>query len=274
MPSERDLFSIGEFSRVSGITVKALRFYQEQDLLNPTFVDPQSGYRYYDPKLLERARMILFLRQLEVPLDQIAEILRDATDETQLVEALKSHRESIRQRLRALRSAAGSLDKFIHQIEGAKSMSQNTFRVEEKTIDAMLVAGIRMKGRYSDCGKLFGKIYRSFGRLVAGHAMMLHFDSDYKEEDADFEAAMPISKPKHADGINVHQLDGVRCITLVHKGPYDEMGQSYAKVFAHLKQRRLSILLPTREIYLKGPGMIFKGNPANYLTEIQIPVVD
>jgi effector-binding domain-containing protein len=36
-------------------------------------------------------------------------------------------------------------------------------------------------------------------------------------------------------------------------------------------ERKLNLALPTREIYLKGPGMIFKGNPKNYLTEIQLP---
>ena len=55
------------------------------------------------------------------------------------------------------------------------------------------------------------------------------------------------------------------------RGPYDQLGRSYAKMLQHANDRKLNLALPTREVYVKGPGMIFKGNPKNYLTEIQLP---
>ena len=61
-------------------------------------------------------------------------------------------------------------------------------------------------------------------------------------------------------------------MALLHKGPYNELGRSYAKILAFVKEKGYEVLLPTREVYLKGPGMIFKGNPKNYLTEIQMLV--
>jgi effector-binding domain-containing protein len=61
-------------------------------------------------------------------------------------------------------------------------------------------------------------------------------------------------------------------VTLAHRGPYQEMSRSYARIFKHVKDRGYAISMPTREVYLKGPGMFFRGNPRNYLTEIQIPV--
>jgi effector-binding domain-containing protein len=50
------------------------------------------------------------------------------------------------------------------------------------------------------------------------------------------------------------------------------LGRSYAKILQQTEERKLKISLPTREVYVKGPGMIFKGNPKNYLTEIQLPL--
>jgi effector-binding domain-containing protein len=50
------------------------------------------------------------------------------------------------------------------------------------------------------------------------------------------------------------------------------LGRSYAKILKQADAGKQSIVLPTREIYVKGPGMIFKGNPKNYLTEIQLPL--
>jgi effector-binding domain-containing protein len=63
-------------------------------------------------------------------------------------------------------------------------------------------------------------------------------------------------------------------MTLLHKGPYEQLGHSYAVILEHVKRSGFEVEIPTREVYLKGPGMIFKGNPRNYLTEIQIPIKD
>ena len=68
----------------------------------------------------------------------------------------------------------------------------------------------------------------------------------------------------------MHALPGGRCLSLIHLGPYREIGRSYQRVFANIRERKLEPLVPSREIYLKGPGMIFKGDSNKYLTEIQL----
>jgi DNA-binding transcriptional MerR regulator len=273
MSDPRGLFSIGEFSRITGITVKALRFYHDERLLVPTLIDPQTGYRYYADSLIERARVITYLRGLEFPLDQIREILKDASDDQRLLAAMEKHKAGIEARIRELRGVVRSLDQFITEQREVKAMSANPANdVTEKSVAPMLVAGVRMKGRYSDCGKGFAKIGRSFGRRINGPAMLLHYDTEYKEDDADFEACMPVKQSKSVDGVDVRQLPGCTCVCLTHHGPYDQMGPSYEKVIKYVKDRGYSIVSPTREVYLKGPGMIFKGNPRKYVTEIQIPI--
>jgi len=66
---------IGRFARLTGLTVKALRHYDEIRLLRPAAVDPETGYRTYGPEQVERAETIRMLRQLEVPLEEIAALL-------------------------------------------------------------------------------------------------------------------------------------------------------------------------------------------------------
>jgi DNA-binding transcriptional MerR regulator len=265
------LFTIGEFSRATGLTIKTLRFYHDQKLLLPTFIDPGSGYRYYRDDLIDRARAIRLLRGLEVPLDQIREML--AGDEDCLA-ALVKHRQSLDQRIRQLRDVAKSLDQFIQQERQANAMlTTNSNDVQEKTIDGQLIAAVRMKGKYSDCGKGFSKIGRAFGRYIAGPCFLLHYDSEYKEDDADFEACMPLKAGgKAVDGVSVRELPAAHCVCLIHKGPYDQLGPSYAKAFKYAKEKGYTIASPTREVYMKGPGMFLKGNPKNYITEIQLPI--
>ena len=147
-----------------------------------------------------------------------------------------------------------------------------SFNVEEKSLWPMLIAGVRMKARYQDCGQGFSKIGKTFWRHIAGPAFLLHYDCEYKEADADFEACMSIKKGKEVAGVSVRDLPGGRCVSLMHKGPYEELSRSYAKIIAYVKAKGYEIVMPTREVYIKGPGMIFRGNPKKYLTEIQMLV--
>lgn len=268
------MFSIGEFSKITGLTVKTLRFYHEQQLLPPASIDDHSGYRYYSEAQIEKARAIAYLRSLDFPLAEIAALLA-GQDETQALQAIERQRAVIEEKIRRYRRVVRSLDQFLKEEQEAETMiRQSSFELQEKSLEPQLIAGVRMKGKYSDCGQAFARIGRSFGRRICGKCFLLHYDDEYREAAADFEACMPIRKGQSLDGISVRELPGGRCVSLLHRGPYDQLGRSYAKVFKHVRERGCQVLSPTREIYLKGPGLIFKGNPRNYLTEIQILIAE
>ncbi|OZM70326.1 hypothetical protein CFN78_25725 [Amycolatopsis antarctica] len=72
---EPELITIGVLARSSGLTASALRFYADSGVLEPSTVDPTSGYRYYTPAQAERAVLIRRLREMEMPLDRVAEVL-------------------------------------------------------------------------------------------------------------------------------------------------------------------------------------------------------
>src|SRR5262249_44470947 len=190
-------------------------------------------------------------------LEQIGEILSSCTDEADILDFLRRQRAALEERMRHYRIALSSLDKIIQQeMEAREAMQNSTFEVEDKTLDALLIAGVRMRGPYSDSGKGFSKIGRALGWYISGKWFLLHYDTEFKEGDADFEACMPVRKAKAVNGISVRELTGGRCVSLLHKGPYNELGRSYARILAFIKEKGYEVLLPTREVYLKGPGMI------------------
>ena len=136
----------------------------------------------------------------------------------------------------------------------------------------MLVASVQMNGKYSDCGIGFGKIGKGFGRHICGKAMMILHDGEHRDGDANFEAIMPVKKGESTDEIQVYELPGGRCLSVMHLGPYEEIGESYGKILKHAKDHGIEHAPPSREVYHKGPGMIFRGNPKKYLTEIQLMI--
>lgn len=268
------MFSIGEFSKITGLTIKTLRFYHEKGVLTPTRVDVGTGYRWYGPGKVEVARVITELRRLEFTLSDIAEILSSVDDESDILDYLERHKATIDKRLQQYRNISQQLDRIINsEREARSSMKSAMFDVEEKELPRVLIAGVRMRGRYSDCGRGFAQIGRRFGRYVCGKPMLLHYDSEFKSDDADFEACMPISRGESRDGIEVRELAGGSCVSLLHKGRYEELGRSYERVFTWVREHDYQVVTPTREIYVKGPGMIFKGNPDRYVTEIQVLIV-
>lgn len=72
--SDVELLTIGAFARAVRLSPKALRLYDELGLLRPALVDGESGYRFYDPAQVERARLIAWLRRLGMPLARIREV--------------------------------------------------------------------------------------------------------------------------------------------------------------------------------------------------------
>src|SRR6185436_10189421 len=110
------------------------RFYHEAGLLLPTSIDDQTGYRYYDPSLVELAHTITFLKDLEFSLAEIKELLK-AGDTGDLATALQCKRAAIDERIARLKKARRSLDDFLTaQQEGKRLMTQPEFQCEEKTL--------------------------------------------------------------------------------------------------------------------------------------------
>jgi DNA-binding transcriptional MerR regulator/effector-binding domain-containing protein len=268
------MFSIGQFSRITGLTIKTIRLYHEKELLIPKWVDATTGYRYFDDRNVDQARAISYLRELMFPLTDIKEILDGFSEDSDILSFLEKQQAMIQRKMAELNQAALSLDDIIQKEKEAQNMlEESSYSVSEKEIDESQVAGLRWKGRYADIGPIFGKLAKLAGRYIKGKPMNLYYDSEYKEE-ADMETCYPVRDMKPSGDLLVHRLPAGRCVFLIHKGPYENLNRSYAKVMEYLQQKGYEAQTPIRELYLKGPGMIFRGNPKNYLTEIQILIAN
>ncbi|QDU32733.1 HTH-type transcriptional regulator HmrR [Poriferisphaera corsica] len=265
------MFSIGEFSKVSGLSVKALRFYHEKGVLVPARVEGVTGYRFYDWENVEQARVVVMLRGLEFSIEEIKGILKECEGEGDLLERLEKRKSAVKAKIKSQRDVLAALDQVINfEKASLKMKAEGLHEIEERVVDGMLVGGVRMKGRYEEMGKVFGKLGRGLNRHIGGNAMCLYYDGVYKEEGADFEPIFPVKKAVKVEGIDVRELYGGRAICLKHVGPYDKIGDVYGYLFEYAKEKGYEVVLPTREVYLKGPGMIFKGNPEKYVTEVQM----
>src|SRR5262245_37169708 len=227
------MYSIGEFSTISGITVRTLRFYHELGLLVPAKVDPATNYRAYDERNLETAKVVAALRGLEFSLEDIRNILTECRDDQDVVGQLERQQAMLTGKVRHYQALLDAINQLIEKERRTRDESKLATQVrtiQERDVESMLVAGIRMKGFYSDCGKGFATLCKTLGRQIAGKPLCLFYDGEYREGDANFEPCMPIRKLIASNGISVHELPAARCVTLLHHGPYEDLKDSYAKL--------------------------------------------
>ncbi|OUR96904.1 hypothetical protein A9Q84_11245 [Halobacteriovorax marinus] len=267
------MYSIGEFSKITSLSIKAIHHYQEKGLLLPSRIDEGSGYRFFGSNEVERARVITYLKDMTFSLSEILEILSDFEDEIDLVDFLSTKKSVIEKKIKQMQNVKISLDAIIaREQEVVKMIEKGQFEIEMKETQEQLVAIYDWKGRYEETGKAFKKLFRSAGRYSCGKAFNLYHHEQYEEDDCEISTCVPVKKLFKADGIRIEKMGGKQCVSLIHKGPYHEIGRTYRRLLDHLKANGEELELPLYEIYIKGPGMILKGNPQNYLTEVQIPL--
>jgi effector-binding domain-containing protein len=107
---------------------------------------------------------------------------------------------------------------------------------------------------------------------VNGKPFCIYHDDDYKEEDATIEVCLPLKKEVTYNGIETKILAGGKGISVLHVGPYQSLSDSYKVITDYIINNNIESKSHIREHYIKGPGMLLKGNPNRYQTEIRILV--
>lgn len=264
------MLTIGEFSGASRLTIKALRMYHDEGVIVPEKIDPVTGYRYYGDISWRRAQAVKLLGELGFSHRELKEILAECDDDDNLGEFLRKRLGAVNDELARKREIRDRIIVFLETDKGTY-MKQDR-EIQEKVLAEIIVCGIRHKGRYDEMGKYFGPLFKKAGRYIAGPALGFYFDSDFHENDADIEAAIMVRKEVRIDGIDCHVVPQTRVFSITHYGSYETIGDSYKRIFDAIESRGLKTLLPSREIYYKGPGMFFPRDPKRFVTEIQIPV--
>jgi len=259
---------IGRFSSASRLSVKSLRNYDQSGLLSAAHVDLQSGYRYYRLEQLARAEIIRSLRLLDMPLAEIAEILDGEDPEG----TLTSHLAELARKRDDYERKVQRLQRLISRKE--ITMSDD---VVVKSIESQTVAAYRTATTHT---AIFEDIPAGFDRVIGfiGSASVEPFGAPFTmyhtapEGDApgDISMCVPIAKPiQPGDGIDIVDVPAGTVASVIHRGPYDEMGKAYASVAAWIHERGHRSTGPSREIYLNNPGDVAD---TDLLTEIQWPI--
>ncbi|MGD0174461.1 MAG: MerR family transcriptional regulator [Anaerolineales bacterium] len=269
------MIKIGDFSKLSLVSVKTLRYYDEVGLLAPVETDRSSGYRYYSLDQLPRLHRILALKDLGFSLEQIAQALENGISLEELRGMLRLKQAEQQQRVQEEQERLVRVEARLRQIEMEASVSK--YDVVIKKLDPVKVASVRrVLENPQAIGKMFDEIFTYLGKKgvrPVGPPYGIWHDLDYKERDLDTEVAVPVAQSfAPGDGVAPGELPAVPVAAcVIHQGAYENFSQAYTALIGWINANGYRVAGPYREIYLRGPGPQ-PVSPDTYVTEIQAPV--
>lgn len=262
------MFSIGEFSLISRLSIKTLRYYHQIGLLMPVQVNEENGYRFYNNESLRTVDRLIQLKEMGFSLKEIAEIMEDP--QTNLEQWMKKKERQIQDKIALLSQQRELISQWKERIDQNSLIPQEEIKLLELKAENYLY--VELTGSYDEIGRGFDQILRIGSSYIAGPCFALYHQLEYMEEDARMDACFITHSPVKLRNLNSGELKPRKALSLIHRGPYHRLGNAYKRLLEHCKEMKYNILLPIREIYHKGPGMEGWGDPGKYLTEIQMQI--
>lgn len=262
------MLRIGEFSKLSLTTVKALRFYEKEGLLLPAAIDEWTGYRLYETAQLETAAKIKSYRQLGLTIAEIKGIF--AGDDVRRVLDEKAVR------LRRL------LEDSKHQLSVIEFLLEEPnmkYQVTVKVLPEMIVYSAEtVLERYSDSMQWIPAVGQECLKLNPGlkcaeppYEFCEYLDGEYREMNIAIRHSEAVTACGVGnDSITFHTLPAAKVLSIYHKGPYEQIGQAYAFIMEYAEKNGYEPAGLTRESYIDGSWN--KENAEDWLTEIQLPI--
>lgn len=265
---------IGEFSKLSNVSVKTLRHYEKMGLLRPYEVDESSGYRYYQVSQLQDMLTIRNLKEVGFSLEEIGDLM-DSDSQVPGSDLLLAKIRQTEAQLKQLVLRRNRLQSMVDSQQKYKNMEDITIQA----LPAITVASYRgVIASYDKLGELcVNVIGPEMMRLGCqcpepGYCFTFEHQKEYRDHDIDIEYCEQVIEAKQdSDIIRFKQLPAVPAAVCIKcYGPYERLYQHYVDAFAYIAQKGYKIAGNPRANYVD--GIWNQSDPEKWLTIVQIPV--
>lgn len=260
------MLTIGEFSRLTHLSVRTLRRYHESELLVPAVVDETTSYRYYTVEQIPTAQVINRLRELDVPLSDVQQILR-TTDPGVRSTLVASHLQRLEAELDRTRVAVTSLRRLL---QPAPAPIEVELRAEPARTVAAVEAVIELDDAEAWFGGAMAELEAAVGANVAGPPGGTYENALFEEDRGRALVYLPTSSPPNTGRVHAVTLAAAELAVTTHVGEHDGVDVTYGKLGAWVVKNAMSVAGPVREVYRVGPRNT--SDPAAWRTEIGWPV--
>lgn len=267
------MYRIGMFSKLGRVTIKTLHHYDEVGLLTPAHVDEESGYRYYTTSQLLRLNEIVALRQMGFSIPEISAIV-DGHNTAGIFKQRQAELES------EVECVTDQLFRLNHYIKERKEGQKMNYQAVIKEIPAFTVFSATYTiPNYAALNEIMPALGEKVSKANPGikcvepdYCFNVYLDGEFRETDIHVEVCQAVtSRGKDGDGIVFKEVPAITAVSVLHRGPYEQLSAAYAYAMQWVEQNGYQIADRVRESYID--GIWNKDNPQDWLTEIQVPVV-
>lgn len=246
------LVTIGEFSRMTHLSVKALRHYHDVGVLVPADVDPDTGYRLYAASQVPAAQLIRRFRDLEMPLDEVRAVL-EASDVQARNATVAAHLERMEHRLQQTSATVASL-RLLLQGTGVPTPPS----VEYRSVRPLLTAAVRGVVPFGACDAWLATAFAELERVLeagqvsaTGSSGALYHREFFELDRGEVVAFLPIAGPLTLAGrVELCELPAADLAVSMHRGAFADIDQTYGALGSFVAARALGGDGPIREHYL------------------------
>jgi DNA-binding transcriptional MerR regulator len=265
------LLTIGEFSKMTYLSVKALRHYHDVGILEPAHVDPATGYRMYSATQVGTAQAIRRFRELDMPLEHVRAVL-DAPDITTRNAAIVAHLRDMQQQLERTQLTVASLQALLEDTRVPGT-------VELRTTEPLRALAITESVGFDDAGDWCDLVFRELHDALAtagvqpsGPDGALYFDEIFQDGVGTVTAFVPIGgdDPQPSGRTAILELPATDLAILLHVGPFAELDQTYGALGTYVAEHEIGLAGPIRERYLVTADTV--DDPSRHQTEVCWPI--
>jgi DNA-binding transcriptional MerR regulator len=265
--------SIGEFSKLTHLSVKALRHYHDVGLLVPAGVDSESRYRRYAPAQAADAQLIRRLRALDMPIEMVRTVVTSADDRSRQA-TIAAHLEAMEAELERTKDVVASLRALLQQPVLVADVARRRLPAQTALAIGAEVAAAHVEHW---CGAAFGELRDTLdecGAEVDGPGGGLFSAAFFADDVGPVTVYVPVRSVPAAPGgrAEVIELPAGDVLVAVHHGPYADLDRTYAVVGAAANELGLAGDGAIRERYVVGPDAT--DDPHRLRTEVCWPIVD
>ena len=262
------LYKIGMFAAMNHITVKTLRFYEEQGLLMPALIHPETGYRYYTLSQMAVLHQITALKLAGFTLEEITHINSGADEKAVL---LKKKSELLA-KISDLTKQIAVVDGYLSKRKTGLSAPVLIKNIPETTVAFMqirLESYDRLFDRMPEMGALMEKA--GCECALPEYCFTNYLEPGYKDGDIPVEICESVVEAKKETGeLRFKTLPEIRAACVFHKGSYRTFSESFEAVLRYIEENGYEIAGEIRESYID--GIWNKDDESQWLSEIQVPV--
>jgi DNA-binding transcriptional MerR regulator len=239
------LVSIGDFSRMTFLSVKALRHYHEVGLLPPAEIDSETGYRRYEAAQVPTAQVIRRLRELGMSLDDVRGVI-EAPDVRARNAAISADLRRMEGELEQTRATVKSLRLLLD--ETAPAPIAISYRLDEPSRALAIRAEIAHDDMFSWLDDAFAELHAAVKQRTDADGAL--FSGELMEDEFGEIVALVPGAGEAGGRVHAVKLPRVEYAVAVHAGPLEEVDRTYAALGTVVAERAIGVQGPLRENYL------------------------